>query len=212
MQTHMLKCTHFCLTFVSYFILVAVSIAWPRSYFYSDKWWVENTSVQEVPSSTAGAKWTTGYDPTRWSQGVAWLSGEGCLTFHHIDYTFAPGELRSQQFSRPVMTAAWLPSTKWFGFTVPYWCIALAAAFLPAISLRRVVAGLNIFRFRITLFFYLALAASLVLTGLVNLGTGGAVIGLEVAVASFVAVCFIRRVSAGTSRMNHPARSQPAPA
>lgn len=208
----MLKYTFSCLTFVSYFILVAVSIAWPRSYFYCDKWWVANTGVQEVPSLTAGAKWTTGYDPTRWSQGVAWLSGEGCLTFHHIDYTFGPGELRSRQFSHPVTTAAWLPSRRWLGFTVPYWCIALAAAFLPAISLRRVVAGLNIFRFRITLFLYLALAASLVLTGFVNLRTGGAVIGLEVAVASFVAVCFFRRVSARTSRMNRPAQSQPAPA
>ena len=148
----MLKYTFSCFTIVSYVILVAVSIAWPRSYFYSDKWWVENASVQEVPSSTAGARWTTGYDPTRWSQGVAWFSGEGCLTFHHIGYTFATGELRSQPLSRPVMTAAWLPSRKWFGFTVPYWCIALTAAFLPAISLRRVVAGQNIFRFRRTVF------------------------------------------------------------
>lgn len=202
----------FYLTLVSYAILVAVSIAWPRSYFYADKWWVENTAIQQGGSLPPGAMWSTGWDPTRWSHGVAWFSGAGCLTFHHADYVFAPGELVSQRLSHPVTTRAWLPTRKVFGFTVPYWCIALAAAILPAVSLRREFAGKRILSYRITLFFFSATVASLVLTGFVNLGTGGAIICLEVAAATFIAVSMARRRLTRTSKMNSPALSRPTSA
>jgi hypothetical protein len=94
---------------------------------------------------------------------------------------------------------SWLPANdRFFSITVPYWCIALAAAILPAIWLYRTREQRESrpkFRFGVRSLLALTALCALVLTGYVHLGSGGAILVVAAALASFAGVMLLRRRS-----------------
>lgn len=181
-----------CLTLLSGIVLFVVLMLWPRSYFYSDKWWVKNTKPIPPPRMPR----YTGWEPDRWSHGCAWLSSGGCLRIAHYDHLFAPGELKSETPPRPWRTIKFIPTLDSpFGFVLPYWCILVVAGIFPAIwlSRRRIWVELpKPSRFGTRHLLNTVTLTALGLAGFVQLGMGGTLLALEFALTLVAAIALMK--------------------
>jgi hypothetical protein len=184
---------------MSGWLLLLVLVLWPRSCFFTDQWWVRNTGQILLPEAppTALAAFRTGMSPNVWTEGAALSSHQGLVILSPDKFvsSFFSGRIKTRR-PHKLQRLLWLPE---FGIAVPYWCIALAAAILPAIWLARTRAERESrarFRFGVRGLLALTTVCALILTGYVHLGGGGVILVGAALLAAFVGVVLWRRPAA----------------